>query len=159
MVLRMELGELLGGRFELEQQLAAGGRGRVFRARDRVSGDAVAVKVMSEVRAQHIARFAREVELLAELSHPAIVRYVSHGETPSGELFLAMEWLDGEDLTVRLGRGALLMRRAAEPSAVPLARGPRLMGESVTLRWRVAEALGAAHVRGVVHRDLKSSTL
>src|SRR5215510_814353 len=94
MVLAMELGDLLGGRFELEQQIATGGMGKVFRARDRVSGEAVAVKVMSEGR-EHAARFVREVELLAELSHPGIVRYVSHGETPSGNLFLAMEWLDG----------------------------------------------------------------
>ena len=137
----MELGVLLGGRFELEQQIAAGGMGKVFRARDRVSGEAVAVKVMSEGREHHTARFAREVELLAELSHPGIVRYVSHGETPSGELFLAMEWLDGEDLKARLERE------------------PLTMGESVALATRVAEALGAAHAHGVVHRDLKPSNL
>src|ERR1700733_8677772 len=141
MVLGMELGDLPGGRFELEQQIATGGMGKVFRARDRVSGGAVAVKVMSEGREHHTARFAREVELLAELSHPGIVRYVSHGETPSGELFLAMEWLDGEDLKARL---------EGEPLT---------MGESVTLATRVAEALGAAHVHGVVHRDLKPSNL
>src|SRR3954468_6112522 len=123
MVLPMELGVVLGGRFELEQQIATGGMGKVFRARDRVSGEAVAVKVMSEVQDHHTARFAREVELLAELPHPGIVRYVSHGETPWGELFLVMEWLDGEDLKARLEREALTL------------------GESVTLATRVAEAL------------------
>src|SRR4051812_43935162 len=141
MVLPMELGVVLGGRFELEQQIATGGMGKVFRARDQVSGEAVAVKVMSEVQEHHAARFAREVELLAELPHPGIVRYVSHGETPWGELFLVMEWLDGEDLKARLEREALTL------------------GESVTLATRVAEALGAAHVHGVVHRDLKPSNL
>ena len=103
MVLRMELGDLLGGRFELEQQIATGGMGKVFRARDRVSGEAVAVKVMSEVREHHTARFAREVELLAELSHPGIVRHVSHGETPSGarERGSAADSSDGHDAGVR----------------------------------------------------------
>ncbi len=133
--------DLLGDRFEIEQQVAAGGMGEVFRARDRVSGEVVAVKVMSDARAHRTARFAREAELLAELSHPGIVRYVGHGETSSGKLFLAMEWLDGEDLKARLEREALTM------------------GEAVTLATRVAEALGVAHARGVVHRDLKPSNL
>src|SRR6185436_13582567 len=94
----MELGELLGDRFEIEQQIVKGGMGEVFRARDRVSNEAVAVKVLFDERERRGERFAREVELLSELSHPGIVRYVSHGETPSGERFLVMEWLDGEDL-------------------------------------------------------------
>jgi len=137
----MGLRELLGDRFEIEQQIAAGGMGEVFRARDRISGEVVAVKVVSDGREHRTARFAREVELLAELSHPGIVRYVAHGETPSGELFLAMEWLDGEDLKARLERE------------------PLTMGEAVTLARRVAGALEAAHARGVVHRDLKPSNL
>src|SRR5512140_232372 len=137
----MELGALLGDRFEIERHVATGGMGEVFRARDRVSNAAVAIKVLSDQRDDRGERFAREVQLLSELSHPGIIRYVSHGETPSGELFLAMEWLDGEDLEGRL------------------AREPFTMSESVTLATRVAEALGAAHARGVVHRDLKPSNL
>jgi hypothetical protein len=137
----MELGDLLGDRFEIEQRIATGGMGEVFRARDRVSGEPVAVKVMSDGREHRTARFAREIELLAELSHPGVVRYVAHGETAAGKLFLAMEWLDGEDLKARLEREALTI------------------GEAVTLARRVAEALGAAHARGVVHRDLKPSNL
>ncbi len=137
----MELGDLLGGRFEIEQRIAVGGMGEVFRARDRVSGETVAVKIMGDGREQRSARFAREVELLSELSHPGIVRYVSHGETSSGNLFLAMEWLDGEDLKTRLERE------------------PLTMGEAVTLAARAAEALGAAHARGIIHRDLKPSNL
>ncbi|HEX7839696.1 MAG TPA: serine/threonine-protein kinase, partial [Kofleriaceae bacterium] len=137
----MESGALLGGRFELEHQIGVGGMGKVFRARDRTSGEAVAVKVISDERGFHAERFGREIEVLAELSHPGIVRYVAHGETPSGELFLAMEWLDGEDLKSCLARGAL--------SA----------SDAVRLVTRVAEALGAAHARGIVHRDLKPSNL
>ncbi|HEY0477110.1 MAG TPA: protein kinase, partial [Kofleriaceae bacterium] len=137
----MALGDLLGERFEIEQQIRAGGMGQVFRARDHVSNRTVAVKLISDDREHRTARFAREVELLAELSHPGIVHHVAHGTTPSGKLFLVMEWLDGEDLRSRLERE------------------PLTMAESVVLATRVAEALGAAHARGIVHRDLKPSNL
>jgi eukaryotic-like serine/threonine-protein kinase len=137
----MESGTLLGGRFELEHQIGMGGMGKIFRARDRASGEAVAVKVISDERRFFTERFGREIEVLAELSHPGIVRYTAHGETPSGELFLAMEWLDGEDLKSRL------------------ARAPLAASDAVLLATRVAEALGAAHARGIVHRDLKPSNL
>ena len=137
----MELADLLEERFEIEHQIRAGGMGRVFRGRDRRTGEPVAIKVISEGRDHHSARFAREVELLAELSHPGIVRYIAHGAASSGALFLAMEWLDGEDLRHRLERD------------------PLTMGEAVALATRVAETLGAAHARGIVHRDLKPSNL
>jgi eukaryotic-like serine/threonine-protein kinase len=133
--------ERLVDRFELEHQVGAGGMGEVFRAHDSVSGEAVAVKILSDERSHSTERFAREVELLSELSHPGIVRYISHGVTPSGKLFLVMEWLDGEALETRLQRG------------------PLTLSEAVTLATRIAEALGTAHARGIVHRDLKPSNL
>jgi eukaryotic-like serine/threonine-protein kinase len=129
----------LSDRFEIEHRIGVGGMGEVFRARDRVSGEPVAVKVLSEDHSA--ARFIREVELLAELSHPGIVRHIAHGQSPAGDLFLVMEWLEGEDLKERL------------------ARAPLTMGESVRLATRVAEALGVAHARRIVHRDLKPSNL
>src|SRR3954470_9074941 len=137
----MALADLLVDRFEIECQIASGGMGDVFRGRDRTSGMAVAIKVVTEARAPHTARFAREIELLAELSHPGIVRHVAHGETAAGQLFLAIEWLEGEDLLHRLQRG------------------PLAMADAVALATRVAAALGAAHARGVVHRGLKPSNL
>ncbi|HSK03420.1 MAG TPA: protein kinase [Kofleriaceae bacterium] len=139
----MKLGTLLGDRdrFEIEHQIGAGGMGKVFRARDRQTGEPVAVKIISDRREHRAARFAREVELLAELTHPGIVRYIAHGEMPGGARFLVMEWLDGEDLKARL------------------ARGPLTGGEALELATRVAEALGQAHARGIVHRDLKPSNL
>ncbi len=141
MGLRDLLGDRLGDRFEIEQQVATGGMGEVFRAHDGVTGELVAIKIIFDQREDRTARFAREVELLAELSHPGIVRYVAHGETSSGALFMAMEWLDGEDLKARLRRE------------------PLTMGEAVMLATRVAEALAAAHARGIVHRDLNPSNL
>ena len=97
-------GELLDDRFELEQPIGTGGMGTVFRARDSISGETVAIKVLSDQQSHLAKRFAREVKVLAELSHPGIVRYISHGTTSSGELFLAMEWIDGEILKTRLER-------------------------------------------------------
>src|SRR5262249_14650889 len=87
------------------------------------------------------ARFAREASVLAELSHPGIVRYVAHGVTPAEELYLVMEWLEGEDLLSRLLRIGLTLK------------------ESVLLRTRVAPALAAAHAKNIVHRDLKPTNL
>ncbi len=137
----MKPGEQVGGRFELDQPIGIGGMGTVFRARDPISGETVAVKIISGEQSDHTERFAREINVLAELSHPGIVRYISHGVTSAGKLFLVMEWLDGEVLTARLERG------------------PLTASEAVNLTTRVAEALGAAHARGVVHRDLKPSNL
>jgi tetratricopeptide (TPR) repeat protein len=137
----MTPGERLDDRFELEQPIGTGGMGTVFRARDSISGETVAVKILSDGQGHLAERFAREVMVLAELSHPGIVRYISHGMTASGRLFLVMEWVDGEVLKARLERG------------------PLTLGESVTLATRVAEALGVAHARGVVHRDLNPSNL
>jgi hypothetical protein len=140
-MLLTEPGDLLADRFEIEHQIRTGGLSEIFRARDRSSNETVAVKIISDLRGHRAARFGREVALLSELSHPGIVRYLSHGATPSGELFLVMEWLDGEDLSRRLERE------------------PLTLGEAVTLATRVAEALGAAHARSIVHRDLKPSNL
>jgi eukaryotic-like serine/threonine-protein kinase len=137
----MWLRNVVSGRFEVQQQVGTGGMGQVFRARDLTSGQTVAMKVLSDTREQRPERFARESALLAELVHPGIVRYIAHGATDTGELFLVMEWLDGEDLGARLKRG------------------PLTASETVKLAARVAEALGAAHARSVVHRDLKPSNL
>ncbi|APR80914.1 Adenylate cyclase [Minicystis rosea] len=138
---RMNRGELLAGRFELEGVAGAGGMGQVFRARDRETGAPVAIKMLLAERELDRPRFEREARMLAELSHPAIVRHVAHGSAASGEPYLAMEWLEGEDLATRL------------------LDGPLTIDESVAIARQAAEALGAAHARGIVHRDLKPTNL
>jgi hypothetical protein len=137
----MRAGDIIGGRFQIEGQVGRGGMGEVYRASDRASGEVVAIKIRLEQQRDGAARFTREAEVLSEISHPGIVRYVAHGETPSGEPYLAMEWLDGEDLKSRLRRAPLTVE------------------ESIALGVRVAGALGAAHARGVVHRDIKPSNV
>jgi hypothetical protein len=134
----MRPGDLIAGRFTIDHLAGFGGMGRVFRAHDE-RGEPVAVKILH--RPGEEARFAREAEVLAALAHPAIVRYLAHGETPEGQPFLVTEWLEGETLAARLERGALSAAEAVELGA------------------RVADALGAAHRLGIVHRDLKPSNL
>lgn len=135
----MQPGAVLEDRFVLENLAGSGGMGVVYRAHDRISGEPVAIKLLLDP-AQNEARFEREARALAELSHPAIVRYVAHG-TVDDRPWLAMEWLDGEDL------GSLLRH------------GPLSIADATAVVRRVAEGLGAAHRQGVVHRDVKPSNL
>ena len=137
----MRPGDIVGDRFELELSAGSGGMGEVFRARDRTTDATVAVKFLLDESAREVARFAREAQVLAELHHPRIVQYVAHDVTPTGEPYLVMEWLEGEHLLSRLLRGRLTV------------------AESVALVTHVADALAAAHARGVVHRDLKPTNL
>src|SRR4051812_43233332 len=134
-------GDVVAQRFELERVAGRGGMGVVFRARDRVTGEPVAVKLLHDASPDLADRLEREAGVLAQLSHPGIVRHVAHGATATGQAYLAMEWIDGEDLSVRLARGKLTV------------------DEGVALARRAAEALGFAHARGVVHRDVKPSNL
>jgi tetratricopeptide (TPR) repeat protein len=134
------IGEIVGGRWQVVARAGAGGMGVVYRTVDRETGQAAALKVMAaELSATE--RFWQEAELLAGLSHPAIVRYLGRGRTDAGQPYLAMEWLEGEDLERRLGRG------------------PLSIGDTLAIARRVIGALEAAHARGVVHRDLKPSNL
>jgi tetratricopeptide (TPR) repeat protein len=137
----MRAGELIAERFALERIAGTGGMGTVYRARDQTGGAPVALKVLSAHDTLRAERFAREARILAQLSHPGIVRYISHGTTFHGEMYLVMEWLEGEDLAQRLQRAPLTVE------------------ESLALVTRVADALAAAHSAGVIHRDLKPSNL
>ena len=132
---------LVGDRFEVEGVAGVGGMGTVYRTRDRLTGEPVAVKMLHATVGGVAERFAREIRVLANLRHPGIVRHVADGVTDTGALWLAMEWLEGESLSQRITRAGLT------PT------------ESVELARRVAEALGAAHDRGVIHRDIKPSNL
>src|SRR5205814_617609 len=100
-------GDVIGGRFTIESTIGSGAMGVVYRARDEKSGQPVALKMLREPNELHARRFAREAQILSELRHPGIVRYVAHGATQDGTAYLAMEWLDGRPLNRRLIGGRL----------------------------------------------------
>jgi tetratricopeptide (TPR) repeat protein len=131
---------LIAGRFRLQDVVASGGMGEVYRARDVVSHLQVCVKLLRTDEDREGERFAQEAKILSALQHPSIVRYLAHG-TVGGDRYLVMEWLEGEDLARRLER---------EP--------PGLV-DTVILLKQAAEALAYAHAHEVIHRDIKPHNL
>src|SRR5271163_4156858 len=115
--------------------------GTVFRAVDMNDGAVVALKILRGQQAIDIERFEREASVLADLRHPGIVRYIAHGISRAGERYLAMEWLEGEDLAARLEHQRLTV------------------SESLRVMTRAVTALAFAHGRGLVHRDIKPSNI
>lgn len=136
----MPLSLVIADRFEMEQLVGSGGMGEVYRARDRLTGGAVAVKLL-HASSRDTERFRREAQLLAEVSHPRIVKYVAHGIAEGSRPYIAMEWLDGEDLGERLSRSGLSLH------------------ETLAFARRAAEGLAVLHERGIVHRDMKPSNI
>src|SRR5687767_12739852 len=110
----MRPGDLIAARFEIERLASAGGMGSVYRALDRKTGGQVALKILYGEDATRIERFEREALVLADLSHPGIVRYVAHGTLPGGGSYLAMEWLEGESLEDRLRHSRLALSDAVQ---------------------------------------------
>lgn len=140
---RLAEGTLLERRFELERVVDQSGMGVVYRALDRRTGRPVALKVSrieGETGPQR-QRFLRETGLLATLDHPRIVGHVSHGEARDGSAYLAMPWLDGEDLRATL------------------TRGPLPLDDCLAMLRGAAEALAELHAHGVVHRGLEPARL
>jgi serine/threonine protein kinase/tetratricopeptide (TPR) repeat protein len=130
------------GHYTVERKLGEGGMGVVYAARDERLQRTVALKTMSSLATDETARrrFWREARAAASVNHPNICQIYEIGED-GGELFIAMELLEGEVLAERLRRGAM---RPAE--VVPIGLG-------------ILAALTALHSRGIVHRDLKPSNV
>ena len=135
------LGEILGDRYILSGLLGSGGMAEVFLARDQLLGRNLALKVLKEHCAKDerfVGRFLEEARSAASLNHPGIVQVYDQGRSEDGRYFIAMEHVAGgslEDLIVE--------------------RGPLDPAQAALLASQVAEALGAAHERGIVHRDVK----
>src|SRR5688572_14836315 len=127
------------GPYEVTSALGSGGMGVVYRARDTKLGRTVAIKALPELFAsdpEHVARFAREAQLLATLNHPHIGGI--HGlEEDHGSRFLILEYIDGQSLAERL------------------TAGPMPLDEALEVAVQIAGALDAAPEKGIVHRDLK----
>ncbi|MBW2454309.1 MAG: protein kinase [Deltaproteobacteria bacterium] len=136
----MQRGDEVAGRFQLEELAGTGGMGAVFRAHDRASERPVALKVAYGESLDAPQRLAHEAELLAELADDRVVAHVAHGRD-QGVFYLALEWLQGEDLDQRLEQQGLTLR------------------DSLLVAREAALALAAIHGRGLVHRDVKPANL
>ena len=123
--------------------IGKGGMGEVYQAKDEKLGRQVAIKVLPEEFAHdrdRVARFRREAQLLASLNHPNIAAI--HGfEEDNGTHFLVLELVEGPTLADRIKQGAIPVE------------------QSLKLALQVAEALEAAHDKGVIHRDLKPANI
>ena len=130
------------GHYAIDRKLGEGGMGVVYAARDERLERTVAVKTMSSLANDEVARkrFWREARAAASVNHPNVCQIYEIGED-GGQLFIAMELLEGEALSLRLRRGALSV------------------SETMPIGLGVLAALSALHARGVVHRDLKPSNV
>src|SRR5678810_614593 len=131
------------GAYEIVSAIGAGGMGEVYRARDTRLKRDVALKILPESFASdpdRLARFQREAEVLASLSHPNIAGIYGLEES-DGVRALVMELVEGETLADRI------------------ARGPISVDEALPIAKQIAEALEAAHEQGIVHRDLKPANV
>ena len=137
------------GPFEVQSALGAGGMGEVYRARDTKLRRDVAIKILPEAFAadpDRIARFQREAELLAALNHPNVACVYGVEESrPSGSghvtLAIVLELVEGDTLADRIARGRIDL------------------DDALSIARQIADALEAAHDRGVIHRDLKPANI
>src|SRR3989441_6193126 len=144
-LLAQRLSQALGSSFTLDGEIGRGGMGVVYHARDERLKRAVAVKVLPPelaFREEIRMRFLREAETAARLSHPHIVPIHSVGEGPDGLVYFVMAYVDGESLAARLKRRERL----------PPEEARRIMMET-------ADALGAGHALGIIHRDVKPDNI
>ncbi len=133
-------GAVLGGRFEIERALGAGGMGMVFKARDRELEDVVALKMLKpEVAGDQnfVVRLKSELKLARRISHPNVLRTFDFGEI-DGVPYISMEYV----------RGVTLRELLSQSGRLPYAAGSRLMRQ-------LAAGLAAAHAEGILHRDIK----
>src|SRR2546425_3651016 len=132
--------EVLGDRYELQDPIGRGGMATIYRGRDTQMDRVVAIKVLHDpynTDLKFVARFQREAKAASALQHPNIVQGYDYGQT-DGNYYIVMELIEGTDLQQYLhSRGILDTNRA------------------IIIAHDVAIGLGAAHIRGIVHRDLK----
>jgi len=134
------LGTTLNGRYRLEARIGTGGMSSVYRALDETLERPVAIKLMNREIAtdsDQLERFRREARAVAQLSHPHLVGVIDYGED-QGRPYIVLEYVEGETLKERIRRN-----------------GELDVSEAVAYAIEIARALGAAHARHIVHRDVK----
>jgi serine/threonine protein kinase/curli biogenesis system outer membrane secretion channel CsgG len=142
-----EVGDVIDGRYEILGLLGMGGMGAVYKASfKQLGGRIVALKVLKPNMgegAEFRKRFEREAQIAARLQHPCIVGVSDFGQLSNGLLYMALEYVEGDDLkkVLKKSRGGLPVARA------------------VALTASILEALSVAHKAGVIHRDLKPQNI
>jgi len=134
------IGELIGGRYEIEELVGTGGMSSVYRARDSVLERRVALKILHEhfsADPEYVERFRREARAIARLNHPNIVTVIDRGEFGNRQ-FIVFEHIPGENLKEVVER-----------------EGQLPVAQALALTHQIARGLAFAHQHGVVHRDVK----
>lgn len=132
------------GQYSLETKIGEGGMGVVYRARHALLRRPTAIKLMATANASEaqLARFSREVQTTARLSHANIVSVYDFGRSATGAFYYAMEYVDGIDL-----------------EHLVLRDGPQVPGRVLRILRQATDALAEAHAAGLVHRDIKPSNM
>src|SRR3954466_15948408 len=137
-------GVTLGGRYRLDERIAGGGMGDVWRGTDEVLGRTVAIKILLPALLEEpgfAERFRGEARTMATINHPGVVDVYDYG-SEEGTAFLIMEYVEGDALSRTLSRVGRLTP-----------------GRTMALIAQAADALQAAHEKGIVHRDVKPGNL
>ncbi len=139
------LGQVLGGRYQILRRIGVGGMGAVYEAEHTVIGRRIAVKILYGQLAQDPSvakRFVNEAKAAAMVGHPNILECTDFGRTQDGSPFLVLELLIGRNLSDELET-----------------KGPMSVGKIVRIVRQAISALGAAHEKGIVHRDIKPDNI
>ena len=139
------MGQVIDGRYRIDQVLGEGGMGVVYSVMHISLGKRMALKVLRGEMAKDdhvVRRFVQEAQACSSIGHPNIIDISDFGRLPEGTSYFVMEHLEGESLTQLIQRGGSLP-----------------MNEATRMVEQIASALGAAHSAGVVHRDLKPDNI
>src|SRR3954451_14724384 len=141
----MSPGTVLGGRYKLDERIASGGMGDVWRGTDEGLGRTVAVKILLPALLEEpgfAERFRGEARTMATINHPGVVDVYDYGSDPKVGAYLVMEYVEGDALS----------RTLSQVNRLTPARTMALIAQA-------ADALHAAHEKGIVHRDVKPGNL
>ncbi|MBX9688170.1 MAG: protein kinase [Candidatus Obscuribacterales bacterium] len=136
------IGTIFDGKYEILDFVGSGGMSRVYKARHTKLNRIMALKILRNSELVEIQRFRQEAVSIGKLEHPNIARVYAFAVSPDGRPYMALEYLDGQDLSSHLARDGALS-----------------LGEALQIFDQVASALQHAHNNKIIHRDIKPSNI